>query len=82
MRKSVINTDSSVHISVFICLLNTKGVFEHVTDSTKQFKDDYLFFRFTNKPKVVIIGAGFAGSKYVHHYLLLYLINRNIPTPD
>lgn len=40
-------------------------MFEHVVEVTKPFKDDYLFFRFSTKPKVVIIGGGFAGSKYV-----------------
>ncbi|KAL6053872.1 DEP domain-containing protein [Balamuthia mandrillaris] len=39
-----------------------KKIIVHVVDQDKRFQDDYFFYRFVEKAKLVVIGGGFAGS--------------------
>eukprot|EP01027_Heterolobosea_sp_BB2_P012254 GEZU01017775.1.p1 GENE.GEZU01017775.1~~GEZU01017775.1.p1 ORF type:complete len:167 (+),score=24.38 GEZU01017775.1:240-740(+) len=43
-------------------LLQERGVFDHVCKD-HLFKDEYLFYHFTEKKRIVIVGGGFGGSK-------------------
>lgn len=61
--------DTRILLTLFIFSTFIQGIFQHAADPTRPFKDENFYYRFMDKKRVIIVGGGFAGSRFIYIYI-------------